>query len=194
MNLTELFINQKASSESVVLKKKGYGEAGEEEPVEDEATTPEEDIPTGEEESEDVPAEDNISGEEDYMTTDDEDGTIDESEEVPTMDEPIEDNPMDNNALLNDSLKLSYKSLYKTQKEQYDRLVNENLSSSDVGTDVEVIIKQYKKTLLILYNYIIYRYETESIAGRIEKIAEFKTIFKTLIDSTNIKLRSIETS
>lgn len=194
MNLTELFTNRQASSESVTLKRKGYGEAGEEEPIEDEASTPEEDIPTGEEESEEAPAEDNTSEEEDYMATDDEDGTIDESGDVPTMDEPVEDSPMDNNALLNDSLKLSYKSLYKTQKEQYGRLVNENLSSSDIGTDVEVIIKQYKKTLLILYNYIIYRYETESIAGRIEKIAEFKTIFKTLIDSTNMKLRSIETS
>ncbi len=193
MNLTELFTNRQASSESVTLKRKGYGEAGEEEPVEDEASTPEEDIPTGEEESEEASVEDNTS-EEDYMATDDEDGTIDESGDVPTMDEPVEDSPMDSNALLNDSLKLSYKSLYKTQKVQYDRLVNENLSSSDVGTDVEVIIKQYKKTLLILYNYIIYRYETESIAGRIEKIAEFKTIFKTLIDSTNMKLRSIETS
>ncbi len=193
MNLTELFTNRQASSESVTLKRKGYGEAGEEEPVEDEASTPEEDIPTGEEESEEASVEDNTS-EEDYMATDDEDGTIDESGDVPTMDEPVEDSPMDSNALLNDSLKLSYKSLYKTQKVQYERLVNENLSSSDVGTDVEVIIKQYKKTLLILYNYIIYRYETESIAGRIEKIAEFKTIFKTLIDSTNMKLRSIETS
>ncbi len=193
MNLTELFTNRQASSESVTLKRKGYGEAGEEEPVEDEASTPEEDIPTGEEESEEASVEDNTS-EEDYMATDDEDGTIDESGDVPTMDEPVEDSPMDSNALLNDSLKLFYKSLYKTQKVQYERLVNENLSSSDVGTDVEVIIKQYKKTLLILYNYIIYRYETESIAGRIEKIAEFKTIFKTLIDSTNMKLRSIETS
>lgn len=193
MNLTELFTNRQASSESVTLKRKGYGEAGEEEPVEDEASTPEEDIPTGEEESEEASVEDNTS-EEDYMATDDEDGTIDESGDVPTMDEPVEDSPMDSNALLNDSLKLFYKSLYKTQKVQYERLVNENLSSSDVGADVEVIIKQYKKTLLILYNYIIYRYETESIAGRIEKIAEFKTIFKTLIDSTNMKLRSIETS
>ena len=193
MNLTELFTNRQASSESVTLKRKGYGEAGEEEPVEDEATVPEEDeIPTGEEDSGDIQTEDNT--EEDYMATDDEDTGIDNSEDVPSMNEPVEDNPMDNNALLNDSLKLSFKILYKTQKEQYDRLVNENLSSSDIGTDTDVVIKQYKKTLLILYNYIIYRYETESIAGRIEKIAEFKTIFKTLIDSTNIKLRSIETA
>ena len=163
-----------------------------------------EEVPDGELNEEEVQDE-NI--EEPIEETDDDeyvdtagDDTGEAPEEAPEEEAP-ESNPEkdvadvnDSNISLNNKLSESFVTLYTNQSEELDKVKTSNFESSEFGAEFKILIEEYQTTLEILYDYKIRLFETESTAGRMEKLIEFKSIFNNLTVQLNELLAGLNDS
>ena len=163
-----------------------------------------EEVPDGELNEEEVQDE-NI--EEPIEETDDDeyvdtagDDTEEAPEEAPEEEAP-ESNPEEDvadvnasNISLNNKLSESFVTLYTNQSEELDKVKTSNFESSEFGAEFKILIEEYQTTLEILYDYKIRLFETESTAGRMEKLIEFKSIFNNLTVQLNELLAGLNDS
>mgnify|MGYP000370201868 FL=1 len=163
-----------------------------------------EEVPDGELNEEEVQDE-NI--EEPIEETDDDeyvdtagDDTGEAPEEAPEEEAP-ESNPEEDvadvnasNISLNNKLSESFVTLYTNQSEELDKVKTSNFESSEFGAEFKILIEEYQTTLEILYDYKIRLFETESTAGRMEKLLEFKSIFNNLTVQLNELLAGLNDS
>ena len=118
-----------------------------------------------------------------------------ESNETPEVD-PEEDvaDVNESNISLNSKLSESFVTLYTNQSEEIEKIVSSNLESSEFGAEFKILIEEYQTTLEILYDYKTRLFETESTAGRLERLIEFKSIFNNLTIQLNVLMASINDS
>ena len=163
-----------------------------------------EEVPDGElneEEVQDENIEEPIeeTGDDEYKDTAGDD-TGEAPEEAPEEEAP-ESNPEedvadvnDSNISLNNKLSESFVTLYTNQSEELDKVKTSNFESSEFGAEFKILIEEYQTTLEILYDYKIRLFETESTAGRMEKLIEFKSIFNNLTMQLNELLAGLNDS
>ena len=158
-------------------------------------------VPDGELNEEEVQDE-NVEEPVEEETGDDEyvDTAGDDTGEAPEEEAP-ESNPEedvadvnDSNISLNNKLSESFVTLYTNQSEELDKVKTSNFESSEFGAEFKILIKEYQTTLEILYDYKIRLFETESTAGRMEKLIEFKSIFNNLTVQLNELLAGLNDS
>ena len=163
-----------------------------------------EEVPDGELNEEEVQDEDveepiEETGDDEYKDTAGDD-TGEAPEEAPEEEAP-ESNPEedvadvnDSNISLNNKLSESFVTLYTNQSEELDKVKTSNFESSEFGAEFKILIEEYQTTLEILYDYKIRLFETESTAGRMEKLIEFKGIFNNLTMQLNELLSGLNDS
>ena len=159
-----------------------------------------EEVPDGElneEEVQDENIEEPIeeTGDDEYVDT-----AGDDTGEAPEEEAP-ESNPEEDvadvnasNISLNNKLSESFVTLYTNQSEALDKVKTSNFESSEFGAEFKILIEEYQTTLEILYDYKIRLFETESTAGRMEKLIEFKGIFNNLTVQLNELLAGLNDS
>ena len=118
-----------------------------------------------------------------------------ESNETPEVD-PEEDvaDVNESNISLNSKLSESFVALYTNQSEEIEKIISSNLESSEFGAEFKILIEEYQTTLEILYDYKTRLFETESTAGRMERLIEFKSIFNNLTIQLNVLMDSLNDS
>ena len=163
-----------------------------------------EEVPDGELNEEEVQDEDveepiEETGDDEYVDTAGDD-TGEAPEEAPEEEAP-ESNPEEDvadvnasNISLNNKLSESFVTLYTNQSEELDKVKTSNFESSEFGAEFKILIEEYQTTLEILYDYKVRLFETESTAGRMEKLIEFKSIFNNLTVQLNELLASLNDS
>ena len=163
-----------------------------------------EEVPDGELNEEEVQDEDveepiEETGDDEYKDTAGDD-TGEAPEEAPEEEAP-ESNPEedvadvnDSNISLNNKLSESFVTLYTNQSEELDKVKTSNFESSEFGAEFKILIGEYQTTLEILYDYKVRLFETESTAGRMEKLLEFKSIFNNLTMQLNELLAGLNDS
>lgn len=159
-----------------------------------------EEVPDGELNEEEVQDEDveepiEETGDDEYVDTAGDDTGEAPEEEAPESN-PEEDvaDVNDSNISLNNKLSESFVTLYTNQSEELDKVKTSNFESSEFGAEFKILIKEYQTTLEILYDYKIRLFETESTAGRMEKLIEFKSIFNNLTVQLNELLSGLNDS
>lgn len=129
------------------------------------------------------------TGEDEYV---DDQGESNETPEVDPEKDVADVN--ESNISLNSKLSESFVTLYTNQREEIEKIVSSNLESSEFGAEFKILIKEYQTTLEILYDYKTRLFETESTAGRLERLIEFKSIFNNLTIQLNVLMASINDS
>lgn len=159
-----------------------------------------EEVPDGELNEEEVQDEDveepiEETGDDEYIDTAGDDTGEAPEEEAPESN-PEEDvaDVNDSNISLNNKLSESFVTLYTNQSEELDKVKTSNFESSEFGAEFKILIGEYQTTLEILYDYKVRLFETESTAGRMEKLIEFKSIFNNLTMQLNELLAGLNDS
>ena len=159
-----------------------------------------EEVPDGELNEEEVQDEDveepiEETGDDEYKDTAGDDTGEAPEEEAPESN-PEEDvaDVNDSNISLNNKLSESFVTLYTNQSEELGKVKTSNFESSEFGAEFKILIEEYQTTLEILYDYKIRLFETESTAGRMEKLIEFKSIFNNLTMQLNELLAGLNDS
>lgn len=84
-----------------------------------------------------------------------------------------------------EKLLTGYSNLYHNQLSTYNKLIVQNLETTDFKDSIESIKDQYKRSLAILKSYITDRYEKETTVSRVETFVKFKDIFEKLSIEVN---------